>query len=152
MGKEHEIIDSLNICDFFSTKFNFLLQAKLCARVFASAGYKVYLFNEITPTPFVPFTVQQKKAAIGIMITASHNPKEDNGYKVFWNNGPQIKPPHDKLILKSINEHLEPMDDQIFNEDISEFNDSIFDPTEEIGSLYFRYYMYTKSAYISYNI
>ena len=61
--------------------------AKLTARVFLKAGFKVYLFDSITPTPFVPYTVQNAKAAIGIMITASHNPKEDNGYKVFWSNG-----------------------------------------------------------------
>jgi phosphomannomutase len=61
--------------------------AKLTARVFLQAGFKVYLFDSITPTPFVPYTVQNAKAAIGIMITASHNPKEDNGYKVFWSNG-----------------------------------------------------------------
>ena len=121
----------------FDARYNSSRWAKLCARVFANAGYKVYLFNKITPTPFVPFTVQQKGAAIGIMITASHNPKEDNGYKVYWNNGPQIKPPHDKFILESINEHLKPADDHVYNEDLSEFNDNIIDPTEEIGSLYY---------------
>ena len=62
----------------FDARYNSEKWAKLTARVFSKAGYRVYLFNTITPTPFVPFTVQRKKAAVGIMITASHNPKEDN--------------------------------------------------------------------------
>ena len=62
----------------FDARYNSEKWAKLTARVFSNAGYRVYLFNTITPTPFVPFTVQRKKAAVGIMITASHNPKEDN--------------------------------------------------------------------------
>ena len=65
------------------------------------------------------------------IITASHNPKEDNGYKVFWSNGPQIKPPHDKLILKSINEHLKPMDDQAFSDDLYGFKDLIIGKYDE---------------------
>ena len=48
------------------------------------------LFDDIVPTPFVPFTVCQVGAKLGIMVTASHNPKEDNGYKVFWDNGAQV--------------------------------------------------------------
>ena len=71
------------------------------------------------------------------MITASHNPKEDNGYKVFWSNGPQIKPPHDKLILQSISRHLKPENDQAFNENVEEFKNLIIDPTDELGNLYY---------------
>ena len=71
------------------------------------------------------------------MITASHNPKEDNGYKVFWSNGPQIKPPHDKLILQSIGRHLKPENDQAFNENVEEFQNLIIDPTDELGNLYY---------------
>jgi phosphomannomutase len=59
----------------FDARHNSSRWAKLTARVFLKAGFKVYLFNSITPTPFVPFTVQQKNAAVGIMVTASHNPK-----------------------------------------------------------------------------
>jgi len=53
--------------------------------------FSVYLFSGITPTPFIPFSVQHKKASVGVVITASHNPKDDNGYKVFWSNGPQVQ-------------------------------------------------------------
>ena len=74
----------------YDARFNSSRWAKLAAGVFLRLGFAVRLFSTITPTPFVPFTVVQKKACIGIMVTASHNPKEDNGYKVFWRNGPQV--------------------------------------------------------------
>lgn len=120
----------------FDARHNSCRWAKLTARAFMKAGFKVYLFNQITPTPFVPFTVQQLKAAVGVMITASHNPKEDNGYKVFWSNGPQIKPPHDKNILKNIGENLEPVDHQAaFNENLNEFQ--VEDPTEKMSNCYY---------------
>lgn len=56
--------------------------AKLTATIFVNAGYPVKLFSYVVPTPFIPFSVLKYKCASGIMITASHNPKEDNGYKV----------------------------------------------------------------------
>lgn len=113
----------------FDARHNSARWASLTARVFLKAGFKVYLFDSITPTPFVPFTVQQAKAAIGIMITASHNPKEDNGYKVYWSNGPQIKPPHDKNILHSIIENLKPKEDQdSFSDDLSDFKENLINP------------------------
>lgn len=65
--------------------------ARLAAAAFLNAGIPVYLFGKIVPTPFVPFTVIQLGAAAGVMVTASHNPKEDNGYKVYWENGAQVK-------------------------------------------------------------
>ena len=74
----------------FDARYNSDRWAKLAAGVFLRKGIRVYLFSKITPTPFVPFTVKRKSAAIGIMVTASHNPKDDNGYKVFWSNGPQV--------------------------------------------------------------
>lgn len=58
-------------------------------------------------TPFIPFAIDQKKCLAGVMVTASHNPKEDNGYKVYWTNSAQIISPHDKNIEKSILDHLE---------------------------------------------
>lgn len=56
--------------------------AELTATIFLHAGYPVNMFNKFVPTPFVPFTVTKLKCAAGVMVTASHNPKEDNGYKV----------------------------------------------------------------------
>ncbi|XP_062334270.1 phosphoglucomutase-2 [Osmerus eperlanus] len=82
--------------------------ARLAAAVFTSRGVPVHLFSDITPTPFVPFTVSHLGLCAGIMVTASHNPKQDNGYKVYWENGAQIVPPHDQGISKAIEESLEP--------------------------------------------
>lgn len=57
--------------------------AELTASVFLHENYPVHLFGNVGPTPFVPFTVNRLKCAAGVMVTASHNPKEDNGYKVI---------------------------------------------------------------------
>ena len=82
--------------------------AMVTAAVFLAKGIKVELFSELVCTPLVPFTVDRLGCAAGIMITASHNPKNDNGYKVYWGNGCQIIPPHDKGIAESILRHLKP--------------------------------------------
>lgn len=80
----------------------------MTAAIFIANNIKVYLFSKVCPTPFIPYGVLQYKCAAGIMITASHNPKNDNGYKVYWDNGAQIVSPHDKEIQKKILENLEP--------------------------------------------
>lgn len=82
--------------------------ASLAAAVLISRGVPVYLFSDITPTPYVPYTVSHLGLCAGVMVTASHNPKQDNGYKVYWANGAQIIPPHDKGIAAAIEENLEP--------------------------------------------
>jgi phosphomannomutase len=84
---------------------------ELCARVFAAAGIKVYLYEDIVATPLVPYAVNKLHTAAGIMVTASHNPKRDNGYKLYWGNGVQIIPPHDSGIYGSILENLAPWQD-----------------------------------------
>lgn len=81
--------------------------ADLTCLAFCQLGFTVYKFG-LCHTPLVPFGVDQLDASCGIMITASHNPKLDNGYKVYWSNGCQIIPPHDNGIAKSIDENLEP--------------------------------------------
>lgn len=70
------------------------------AQILAANGIKVYLFDDFRPTPLLSFAVRFLKATAGIMITASHNPPEYNGYKVYWSNGAQIIPPHDKGIIE----------------------------------------------------
>jgi phosphomannomutase len=67
--------------------------AHLAAATFESRGWTVYLFRAIVPTPLVAFGVLAKKAAVGVMVTASHNPKDDNGYKVYWDNGSHVAVP-----------------------------------------------------------
>jgi len=72
------------------------------ARVMAAKGIRAYLFSSLRPTPVLSFAVRTKKACAGIMITASHNPADYNGYKVFWSDGAQIVPPHDRGIIKEV--------------------------------------------------
>lgn len=81
--------------------------AELSSCVFLNEGIPVYLYGEMVPTPFVPFAISHMNLLAGVMVTASHNPKEDNGYKVYWNNGAQIISPHDKNIEASILQNLE---------------------------------------------
>ncbi|MDA3905879.1 MAG: phospho-sugar mutase [Bacteroidales bacterium] len=69
--------------------------AQITADVLTANGIKVYLFDELKPTPELSFAIRELKAQIGIMITASHNPKEYNGYKVYWDDGGQLINPHD---------------------------------------------------------
>ncbi|MDY0314879.1 MAG: phospho-sugar mutase, partial [Bacteroidales bacterium] len=69
--------------------------AKISASVLSANGIKVYLFDSLRPTPELSFTIRHLKCQSGIVITASHNPKEYNGYKVYWQDGGQIINPHD---------------------------------------------------------
>uniref|UniRef100_W8CBM9 Phosphoglucomutase-2 n=1 Tax=Ceratitis capitata TaxID=7213 RepID=W8CBM9_CERCA len=85
--------------------------AELSANIFVRAGFRVFLFRQMVHTPLVPFTIKHLKCLGGVMVTASHNPKDDNGYKVYWENSAQIVPPHDKLIHNMILENLEPWPD-----------------------------------------
>lgn len=72
------------------------------ARVFAGNGIKALLLKELRPTPFISFACLTKKCQAAIMITASHNPKEYNGYKVYWSDGGQVVPPHDTGIMHEV--------------------------------------------------
>lgn len=76
--------------------------AEEAANVLSNYGIKVFLLKELRPTPFVSFACRHFKAQSAIMITASHNPKEYNGYKVYWQDGAQVVHPHDVGILKEI--------------------------------------------------
>lgn len=92
-------------------RFNSMDFAKSTATVFLNAGFEVHYLNwgdSYVHTPMVPFTVDRVNASVGVMITASHNPKMDNGYKVYYANGCQIIPPHDLSIAQSIESNLEP--------------------------------------------
>jgi len=77
--------------------------AKLVANVFSGNGIKVFLFSELRPTPELSFAVKQLNCQCGIVLTASHNPPEYNGYKVYWEDGGQLVPPQDAEIIAEIN-------------------------------------------------
>ncbi|KAI9685180.1 MAG: Phosphoglucomutase-3 [Bathelium mastoideum] len=92
--------------------------AKLTAAAFAAKGIRVWWLEILVHTPLVPFSIGELHAAAGVMITASHNPSQDNGYKVYWENGCQIVSPHDAGIANAILENLEPHTwDDVVDED-----------------------------------
>jgi phosphomannomutase len=76
--------------------------ASVTAEVASGAGFTVHLFDDVVPTPLLAFSITQRGAAAGVMITASHNPPEYNGYKAYWENGAQIVPPQDVEIAQAI--------------------------------------------------
>ncbi len=86
----------------FDGRHNSDVFAEDTARVLAGAGLTVLLFDEVVPTPVLAHAVVFCEAAAGVMVTASHNPPQDNGYKVYWSNGAQIIPPHDSGISDAI--------------------------------------------------
>ena len=77
--------------------------AQLVADIFSANGIKVYLFSSLRPTPELSFAIRQLGCQSGIVVTASHNPPEYNGYKVYWNDGGQVVAPHDKAIIAEVN-------------------------------------------------
>jgi len=82
--------------------------AKLAAAVLVHRGIPVKIYSHEVATPLVPYCVDQMGCSAGVMVTASHNPPADNGYKVYWSNGAQIISPHDKGIAEHIENQLEP--------------------------------------------
>ena len=76
--------------------------AETTANVFAANGIKVYLFEALRPTPELSFAIRTLKCQGGVVCTASHNPKEYNGYKAYWDDGSQLVPPHDKNVIKEV--------------------------------------------------
>ncbi|KAF0203617.1 MAG: hypothetical protein FD170_1044 [Bacteroidetes bacterium] len=85
--------DSRNNSQYFAT---------IAAEVLAANGIKVFLFDKLRPVPELSFTVRHLGCQSGIVITASHNPKEYNGYKVYWNDGGQLVPPHDSNVIDEV--------------------------------------------------
>lgn len=84
--------------------------AEIAAGIFAANGIKVFLFDDIRPTPELSFAIRTLKCQGGVVITASHNPKEYNGYKAYWDDGGQLVPPHDKNVIAEV-EKIKGLDD-----------------------------------------
>ena len=81
---------------------NSRLFAETVAAIFSANGIKVYLFDDLRPTPEVSFAIRELKCQGGVNLTASHNPKEYNGYKAYWDDGAQVLAPHDKGIIDEV--------------------------------------------------
>lgn len=84
--------------------------AEIAANIFAANDIQVYLFESIRPTPELSFAIRTLGCQGGVVITASHNPKEYNGYKAYWNDGAQLVPPHDKNVIAEV-EKIKTLDD-----------------------------------------
>lgn len=81
---------------------NWRMFAERVADIFASNGFTVFLFDALRPTPELSFAIRELKCQSGVVITASHNPKEYNGYKAYWSDGSQVTAPHDKNIIDEV--------------------------------------------------
>jgi len=94
--------DDLRICISYDSRNNSKLFAKIASDVFSANGLHVFIFDNIRPTPELSYSIRKVGAVAGVMVTASHNPKEYNGYKVYWSDGAQIVTPTDKEIIDEV--------------------------------------------------
>lgn len=94
--------EQLRVAIAYDCRHNSDTLAKVVADVFSANGIKVFLFSDMRPTPELSFTVKQLNCHAGIVLTASHNPPEYNGYKVYWQDGGQLVPPQDKEVIQVI--------------------------------------------------
>ena len=93
----------IKVCIGYDCRNNSLLFVLTSANIFSANGIKVYIFDEMRPTPEMSFAIRHFHCQSGIILTASHNPKEYNGYKAYWDDGAQVLPPHDKGIIDEVN-------------------------------------------------
>ena len=92
---------------------NSRLFAEISANIFSANGIKVYLFDDMRPTPEMSFAIRHLGCQSGIILTASHNPKEYNGYKAYWDDGAQVLAPHDKGIIDELAPHDKGIIDEV---------------------------------------
>ncbi len=116
--------EDVKVCISYDSRNNSKLFAKISADVFAANGIHVYIFDNIRPTPELSYSIRLKGAIAGVMVTASHNPKEYNGYKVYWSDGGQITSPVDKEIVEEVNAVSDP--------DLVKFDPSLSEAPGEI--------------------
>ena len=100
--------DGVGVAISYDSRNNSRYFAQITAGVLMQNGLEVYLFDDIRPTPELSFAIRHLECKAGVMITASHNPKEYNGYKVFWDDGAQVTIPHDKNIIDEVNKIEDP--------------------------------------------
>ncbi len=100
--------DDLSVCISYDSRNHSKEFAKITSEVLSANGIDVFIFDNIRPTPELSYSIRLKKAVAGVMVTASHNPKEYNGYKVFWSDGGQITSPVDKEIIDEVAKITDP--------------------------------------------
>ena len=103
LRKEFENLEEIKVVIGHDCRNNSRRFAEIAAGIFSANGIRVYLFEDLRPTPEVSYAIRKLGCQSGIMITASHNPKEYNGYKAYWNDGAQVLGPHDKNIIAEVN-------------------------------------------------
>lgn len=108
--KKHCDVATSSVCISFDCRNHSAEFAQITANVLAANGIKVYLFESLRPTPELSYAIRLKGATAGVMVTASHNPAEYNGYKVFWSDGGQIISPVDKDIVAEVAAIASPAD------------------------------------------
>ena len=94
--------EEIRVAIAHDSRNNSRMFAERVADIFASNGFKVFLFDALRPTPELSFAIRELKCQSGVMVTASHNPKEYNGYKAYWSDGSQVTSPHDTNIIKEV--------------------------------------------------
>lgn len=97
-----QVFGNVKVAIAHDSRNNSRFFAETAANVFAANGIKVFLFEDMRPTPELSFAIRQLGCQGGVVCTASHNPKEYNGYKAYWNDGSQLVPPHDKNVIKEV--------------------------------------------------
>lgn len=95
-------LDQIKVAIAYDSRNNSQLFGEVVAAIFSANGIKVYLFEELRPTPELSYTIRKLGCQGGVVLTASHNPKEYNGYKAYWDDGGQVTPPHDKNIVSEV--------------------------------------------------
>ena len=103
LKKNFENRDSISVVVCHDCRNNSRLFAETVADIFSANGIKVYLFDDMRPTPECSFAIRYLKCQAGVNITASHNPREYNGYKAYWEDGAQVLAPHDTGIIDEVN-------------------------------------------------
>lgn len=101
--KEFSSLEQIKVVIGHDCRNNSRKFAEICADIFSANGIKVYLFESLRPTPEISYAIRKLGCQSGIMLTASHNPKEYNGYKAYWNDGAQVLAPHDRNIIGEVN-------------------------------------------------
>lgn len=101
--KQFSHLEQIKVVIGYDCRNNSKYFGQVVADIFSANGIKVYLFENLRPTPEVSFAIRTLGCQSGVILTASHNPKEYNGYKAYWDDGAQVTPPHDKNIIEEVN-------------------------------------------------